>query len=415
MSVKQKQIILLSTLVALMIVVVVVAVVIPLRSHKDSIEDSTVAAATTDFSSSELEPGYDMPLLPNRLLESRLYDAPSWPESSSMIVVNDSAQLRAAGISRYGRLEIISQPGELTKRDGGPTKYNGTYTVQYVDASGKTHKLPDQVKQVLRQLPEPAAVMKVVPLGDTDVLLFLPRYYRFAQGYDAIYTTYAYAITANEEAFPLEFVYNEKGSGLKVMDSFLFDMNGPIESAGTALSAQTVIMGERYEIGWTLDVDKHQLLAKELKDRTEEYAKLDDITSRASKHIEQAFGLTEVDYPDGKLPEDKLRELFTDQAWSNPGFQFLREDFVKQEQRTGNTNRAFAWNPIDAAYTSPDTIRFTFTINLWYAIGLAGHLEVELKQQNGQWIIADFGTLETEKLDDPNAPYSGLLMEDPLD
>ncbi|MBD3921860.1 hypothetical protein H8B09_24075 [Paenibacillus sp. PR3] len=290
----------------------------------------------------------------------------------------------------------------------------GTYTVRYVDTSGQEHKLPALVDQVLRQLPELAS-MKVVQLDGVDVLLFQPRYYRFAQGYGSMFTTYAYAIKSNEEAFPLHFVYNEQGSGLKDMSSFLFDMNGPIESTGTGLTAQTIIMGTRLEIAWVLDDGKHQLLAKGVTDRTKEYAGLDEITGNASLHIGQALGLKEVEYPGGPLPEDKLRALFTDTAWSNPGFQYLREAIAKQERETGNMNRAFAWQPIDAAYTSPDTIRFTFTINLRYAIGLAGHLEVELKQQDGEWIIADLGTLETEKFDDPNAPFSGLMMEDPLE
>lgn len=415
MTVKHKQIVLLSLIVVLMLAVVAAAAILLLRSKEASGEGTTVTAtAQSDFESGTLEPGYDMPSLPNRLLESQMYDAASWPTSSIRDVVNDSVMLRVVGTSRYGKLEVLSQPGEVVLQDGPPAKYKGTYTVRYVDTSGQEHKLPAQVDQVLRQLADPTA-MRVIQLDGVDVLLFQPRYYRFAQGYGSMFTTYAYAITSEEEAYPLQFVYNEQGSGLKYMDSFLFDMNGPIESTGTGLTAQTIIMGTRPEITWELDSGKHQLLAKGVMDRTKEYAELDGITGNASMHIAQALGLKEMEYPGGPLPEDKLRALFTDTAWSNPGFQYLREEFAKQERETGNMNRAFSWQPIDAAYTSPDTIRFTYTINLWYAIGLAGHLEVELKRQDGEWMIADLGTLETEKSSDPIAPFSGLLMEDPLE
>lgn len=419
MSGKRKPIILLSTLAGLVIVVVGVAVGSQLWSKdvlvaKEERTGIKMSAVKTELDTNVSAVGHDLPELPNRLLESIIYDSANWPKDASRAVVNDSSQLRAAGTSRYGKLEILSQPGEVSMRDGGPTKYKGTYTVRYMDAAGKQHKLPYQLEQVLRQLPEPAQ-MRVIQLDNVDVLLFQPRYYRFGQGISSIYTTYAYAIASNEEAFPLQFVYKEKGSGLKVMDSFLFDMNGPIEPAEEALSTQTSFVGGRYEITWTLDSGKHQLLATAVKDRRAEYTELADITGRATKHIEQALGLNEVDYPEGKLSEDKLGELFTNKAWGNPGFRFLRKEFVTLEEQTGNPTRAFAWLPIDAAYTSPDTIRFTFTINLWYAIGLEGHLEVELKRQDDEWMIADFGTLETEKFDDPNAPYSGLLMEDPLE
>ncbi|GMK37860.1 hypothetical protein PCCS19_09140 [Paenibacillus sp. CCS19] len=414
MSVKQKQTVLLASFVILMLAVAVTAVVLPYRSKDKAIENATAGeTAMTELESGTLAPGYDLPSLPNRFLESQLYDAASWPESSSRDIVNDRAALRAAGTSRYGKLEVWSQPGEVRLQDGAPAKYKGTYTIRYVDRSGREHKLPDQKGQVLRQLPEPA-VMKVIQLDGMDVLLFQPRYYRFAQGYGSMYTTYAYAITSDQEAFPLQFVYNEKSSGLKGVDSFLFDMNGPIESIGEALSAQTSYNGGRFEITWTLDRERRQLVASAVKDRSEEYIQLAEIVGHASKHIEQALGLTEADYPDGKLPDNKLGELFTNRAWSNPGFRFLRDEFAKQAE-AGNTSRAFAWLPIDATYTSADAIRFTFTINLWYAIGLAGHLEVELKQQDGEWMIDDFGTLETEKFDDPNAPYNGLFMEDPLE
>lgn len=398
MSVKYKQIVLLSFFVILVLAVAVTAVVLPSRPKGAAVEDGGLAP---------------MPQLPNRILESTLHDAAGWPDNVSRAGVNNSQQLRAVGASRYGRLEVRAKPGEMSIRDGGASKYKGTYTVTYYDTKGNPHELPNQVSQVLRQLPV-LVKMKVLQLDNVDVLLFQPRYYRFAQGNEHLYTTYAYAITSDEEAFPLQFVYNENGSGLKQTDSFLFDVNGAVEPDGAALYAQTEFMGGRYEITWSPYLAKRELRATAVRDRAEEYAKLDEITGRASKYIEQALGLEEVDYPNGKLSEAELGEMFTNRAWSNPGNRFLREEFAKQGE-AGNKSRAFAWLPIDAAYTSADTIRFTFTINLWYAIGLAGHLEVELKQRDGEWIIADLGTFETEKFDDPNAPYSGLLMEDPLE
>jgi hypothetical protein len=59
-------------------------------------------------------------------------------------------------------------------------------------------------------------------------------------------------------------------------------------------------------------------------------------------------------------------------------------------------------------------IRFTFALNLWYAIGLAAHLEVGLKLEDGIWKFHDLGTLETEKLDGLPG-YDGLVIRDPLE
>ncbi|MFC5529021.1 hypothetical protein [Cohnella yongneupensis] len=136
------------------------------------------------------------------------------------------------------------------------------------------------------------------------------------------------------------------------------------------------------------------------------------ITNRYTGLLEQALGLTEGSHSDIHVDDKELKALFSDQALGNPGFKRLQGDFAKSAA-DGNPSRAFAWAPIHAEFVSPDTIRFTFTLNLWYAIGLAAHLEVELKQEDGVWKFHDFGTLETEKMEGVQG-YNGLLIKDPL-
>ncbi|MBD3921861.1 hypothetical protein H8B09_24080 [Paenibacillus sp. PR3] len=120
MTVKHKQIVLLSVIVMLMLAIVAAAGIALLWWSKEASDKGTsvTAVAQSKFELGTFEPGYDMPALPNRILESQMYDAATWPDRSSHDMVNDSVTLRVVGVSRYGRLEVLSQPGEAVLKDG---------------------------------------------------------------------------------------------------------------------------------------------------------------------------------------------------------------------------------------------------------------------------------------------------------
>jgi hypothetical protein len=221
----------------------------------------------------------------------------------------------------------------------------------------------------------------------------------------------AFAATEQGEFYPLTFQY-AAGEGLQSLSVFPINASQPVESDGAQLRLHAWVGHEEYELALKPSLEQRALIVADEADRGGETAFLAEITRQYAGRLEQALGLEEGSYSEEKLDDKLLRALFSDQAWSNPGFQHLRRDFA-ESKRKGSSSRAFAWMPIEARFVSPDQIRFTFTLNLWYAIGLAAHLEVGLKLENGVWTIRDLGTLETEKLEGLPG-YNGLLIENPL-
>lgn len=359
-----------------------------------------------------------LPIVPIDFQEQRDND-PKWWETANdnYIQKNDATDLRARGISRYGKLELYSEPGELSRTPGSGFLYYGSYHVTFTDQNGIQKGLPSLSEVALHQQ-KTIAEMSKYEFDDFDLLLFQPRGYPFSKGYDGgIRSVMAYAVTKAGDAFPLTFVYNQYGEGKQSTLTLPLDDNVSIKRKGEQLIAGAWI-GGRMELALTPNLEGRTLTITDLIDRTEEYDELMDIVNRYSKRLEQAIGIVETDYPEGKLDEKKLRGLFSNKAWRNPGFQHLYQQFASDAKK-GSATRAFAWQPIDARFLSEDTIRFTFTLNLWYAIGLAAHLEVGIKQVDGEWTFYDLGTLETEKIGlEPNEgmlAYEGLLIKDKLE
>ncbi len=336
-----------------------------------------------------------------------------WWKDERYVKELDKTDIRAQGNSRYGTLQIVSEAGEIRLTQGGGPHYYGSYRVEFTNLQGEKKLLQPLVDLALHQEGS-TPIMRKYEFDGCDVLLFQPKSFRFSKGFDGgVRKIIAYAITERGNAFPLDIQYAHISNELKRSLTFTIDDNVPVELDGENLIVHSLIGGRNYKLAIRPDLKLRTLTVVDAVDRSAEYKQLSEIASRYANRMEQALGLEDIDFPEGKMDEKQLRALFTNEAWNNPGFQHLRTDFAKSKQE-GNPSRAFAWNPIDARFISPDTIRFTFTLNLWYAIGLAAHLEVGLKLVDGVWIFHDLGTLETEKLDGLPG-YNGLLVRDSLE
>lgn len=336
-----------------------------------------------------------------------------WPDIDNTL---DVKSIRATGKSRYGELRIVSEEGEKHVN----YYYFGDYAVEFAHASGKKTVLPPLEKLEL-ELSGEAADLQVFPFDGFDILIYIPRHFIFSQGFDSSpKKAIAYAATKQGDIFPLTFRYATDSSELQSDSITLFDQI-PIKVRDNQLVFQG-FAGERlYEFVWTPDLKQQSLALTAWRDRTEEAEGLKQIVDQYSPRLEQALGLTDTYFPEGLMDEERLRGLFTDKAWSNPGFQRLRKDF-EQSAEEGNPSRAFAWEPIQASYDEYGNIRVTFTFNLFYAVGWAAHLEAVLKLDENEWVFYDFGDLQTEYSDgvaknetDPMYAYNGLHIQDPLE
>ncbi|MCR2803524.1 hypothetical protein [Paenibacillus soyae] len=343
-----------------------------------------------------------------------------WNGPSSTVETIDEKPIRAEGKSRYGTLRVRSVGGEKHVPSGGNLRLYGSYAVEYVNPSGKMTELPKLEHLELEQADQIADI-RVLPFEGYDVLMYQPEQFEFSLGYDGgVKRTFAYMITEQGEAFPLTFRY-ATASGAQDADAIGFFDQIPIQAEHGRMVAHGYA-GERfYELSWTPDMDRKQLTLTAAKDRTEESEGLKGIVGPYSLWLAQALGLSEFGMPDGPMNEERLRGLFTEQAWRNPGFQRLLKDFEEQA-KAGNPSRAFPWEPINARFDEHGNIRVTFTFNLFYAVGWAAHLEAVLKYNGYEWIFHDFGALTTEYAEsveeadeDPMKPYNGLHIQDPLD
>lgn len=329
-------------------------------------------------------------------------------------------QVRAEGKSRFGKLRVRSTDGEKHVQNGGNLRYYGNYAVEFEQPNGKKTKLPPLEKLELEQA-EQIADIQVFSFDGYDVLIYQPKQFAFSQGYeDGSKTVFAYAVTAQGDAFPLAFRYATSG-GVREESSIALYGQLPLAADHGRLISHGYA-GERfYELSWTPDAERKVLQLAEVRDKTEEAEGLNRIVDPYSLRLAQALGLTDMSFPDGPMNEDRLRGLFTGQAWSNPGFQRLLRDFEKSAEE-GNPSRAFPWQPIHARYDDKGNIRVTFTFNLFYAVGWAAHLDAILKDNGSEWTFHDFGTLRTEYADiveeedeHPMKPYNGLVIQDPLE
>lgn len=326
-----------------------------------------------------------------------------------------SSSVRAEGRARYGTIRLQAEPGEWMKKNGGQYQFFGAYQVVFTDRSGQKKTL-DTLSDFALLQEEPASRMTVYEFDGYDVLLLQPNSYRFSKGFDGnVKDILAYAITKQGEAFPLTFEFASR-TGLERTSAISINDLASIRRDEDRLIVQSTLDDRRYELALKPNPETRTLIVADAADRSAEYRQLQQITERYANRLEQALGLKDSYLPEGAMDEDQLRALFTEQAWSNPGFQYLRKSFAQSEE-AGYPSRAFAWNPIDAEWIRPDTIQVTFTLNLWYAIGFAAHLDATMKLVDGVWMFHDFGTLTMEKMEDSKemSDYNGLLMEDPLE
>ncbi|MFD0674575.1 hypothetical protein [Cohnella sp. GCM10027633] len=335
-----------------------------------------------------------------------------WTNGGEHVKIGDDRALRARGVTRFGTIELRAEPGEASMRDGGASDFHGDYRMTFATKGGKRLELP-KLEGVTLMLEGSIGSMASYEMDGFDIVLFRPRDYRFSQGYDGgIRETLAYAVTEKGEAFPLTFVYEMAGAGRQESAILPIDVNIPVARDGEELVVRTIASGSR-ELRLSPNLAERTLTVVSVTDLSDEYNRLLGITTRYTELIEQELGLTEGVDAGAVVDAERLKGLFSRQALRNPGLKRMQADFAKAKA-DGNPSRAFTWTPIDSRYVSPDTIRFTFTLNLWYAIGLAAHLEVALKLDGDEWEIHDLGTLETEKLDGV-AGYNGLLVKDTLE
>jgi hypothetical protein len=350
-----------------------------------------------------------MPLFPGKFDERQ--ELKDWWNDDRRAAAADGPALRASGQSKYGVMRIVSLPGEAEMKEGGGIRYYGTYSATFTNRQGVVTTLEPLADLALHQELSPSSI-EVYSFAGYDLLLFQLDSFRFSRSFDGGEgRIMAFAATEQGEFYPLTFQY-AAGEGLQSLSVFPINASQPVESDGAQLRLHAWVGHEEYELALKPSLEQRALIVADEADRGGETAFLAEITRQYAGRLEQALGLEEGSYSEEKLDDKLLRALFSDQAWSNPGFQHLRRDFA-ESKRKGSSSRAFAWMPIEARFVSPDQIRFTFTLNLWYAIGLAAHLEVGLKLENGVWTIRDLGTLETEKLEGLPG-YNGLLIENPL-
>jgi len=350
-------------------------------------------------------------MLPGIFKESS--EPKDWWSDNRNVRTENGRITRASGNSRYGTLKIRSTAGERSLKESGGTRYYGSYAAEFTDREGRTAKLPPIEDLSLYQEMSPSEI-GVYEFDGYDILVFRPNAFRFSKGFDGgSRSILAFAATEKGEAFPLRFTYADASGTERSAAELLIDHNREIERDGDRLIVRAWIGEDGYEFELKPDLEHSTLAVVKGIERSAENERLTTLTNRYAKLIEQALGLEDIYLPEGKLTEEQLRLMFTEKAWRNPGFGHLKRDFA-ESKRKGTPSRAFAWTPIDAKFVSPDTIRFTFTLNLWYAVGLAAHLDAALKHVDGEWTVYDFGTLETEKLDGLEG-YNGLIVRDPLE
>ncbi|MEF2243635.1 hypothetical protein [Paenibacillus sp. IITD108] len=362
------------------------------------------------FMSSEVKRNADgLPVLPAAFADERTGDE-WWSNDSyrsSRSVKHSRGTVRAIGKSRYGSIQLQAQPGERMMRNGAQHNYYGSYQVEMTDRAGQKTLLEPLSDFGLRQ-EETVSNMISYAFDGYDVLLLQPDSYRFSKGFDGnVKRVLAYAITKEGTAFPLMFQY-AADAGTERAQTITINDQAAIQMADGHLIIQSMLGDGRYELALKPNLVNQTLTVADITDRKAEYKELQHIADRYAKFLEQALGLEDIALPDGRMDEEQLRDLFTDKAWNNAGFQYLKRDFAKSKKE-GMPSRAFAWQPIDAKWAGPDEIKVTYTLNLWYAIGLAAHLEARMKLVDGVWKFWDFGILETEKSEDMPA-YDGLKI-----
>ncbi|MBH5320877.1 hypothetical protein I6N90_24105 [Paenibacillus sp. GSMTC-2017] len=298
----------------------------------------------------------------------------------------DGGDVRAVGKSRYGVLKMRSMPEEKYWDRWSESHYFGNYQIEFTDAAGGRSILPE-LKEVAFMEGMEQGEIKVYPFEGFDLLLLHTDQYKFN---DRNLNVYAYVITEDGQAFPLDYRYVIPSGEVK-RNAIPFGRL-PVEVENGKLVYQS---WQGYV--WTPDLEAKTLKLTEVRHRSEEYESIWQVVVRYKYRLEQALGLTESDFPEGKLEEEELRSLFADDAWNNPGFQWFKDEIARIDE-AGDPTRAFASPNIIGHYDRFGNIIVNFEFILAYSIGWLAHLEAVLQFKDGRWIFRDFGTFETEKV-----------------
>ncbi|MBB3112545.1 hypothetical protein FHS18_004646 [Paenibacillus phyllosphaerae] len=338
-----------------------------------------------------------------------------WTQSDRYVQSSKPGALRVTGFSRYGEIQLKSKADEVKLLYDVQNQYHGSYSVTYTDERGVSRPLPDAGELTLSQ-PDEEAQMERIELDGMDILLLHTNAFLFNKGFEKDYSAVlVYAVTDQHEAYPLRIRYADASEQEETAAHWLLNDNAPVIVHEDRLLAHAGLDGQRFEVQAEVDAVHQELRIVELRNVEKEYAALYKIVSRYSHLFEQSLGLDEgLNLPEGRMDEPRLQRLILEQASANPGYRIMKREF--EEERKQNPLREFAWEPIDYRFVSPDTIQVTFTLNLFYAIGQAAHMEAVLKLVDGVWRFHDFGTLMTEKLrgNVPQPELNGILVEDTL-
>lgn len=360
-----------------------------------------------------------LPLLSGKIASKDSADL--WKENRDTLVRLPGNEIRAVGKSRYGKLQVRSQEGELEEYKGA-RRYYGRYDVEFINAAGQKTSLP-ALEETEFLLEQSVGEMKVWSLDGYDLVLLLTHQSQINLSYGSeISNVYAYAVTEKGEANPLTFRYANSG-GIQLAETIgVINQESTIGISGQTAMMQSYAENSRMELSWKVDIATKTLTLTAMKDRTKEYESIRTVVERYANRLEQALGLTDIALPEGKMDGVKLRSLFTERAWHNPGFQRLKTDFAKLEKE-GNPSRAFALQPVNARFDEYGNIRVTFAFNLFYAVGWVAHLDAMLRLDDFEWTFHDFGTLRTEYSEgytelDSNLGmkgYNGLVIPNALE
>jgi len=382
---------------------------------KDGNEDSYY------YMNTQVEPERNtegLPLLSGEI--ARKDSADLWKEHRGTLVRLPGNEIRAVGKSRYGKLQVRSQEGELEEYKGARRNY-GRYDVEFINAAGQKTSLP-ALEETEFLLEQSVGEMKVWSLDGYDLIMLLTHQSQFNLSYASeISNVYAFAVTEKGEATPLTFRYAGSG-GIKLAESIgVINQESTIGISGQTAIMQSYVGDKRIELSWRTDIATNTLTLTAMEDRTKEYESIRTVVERYANRLEQALGLTDIALPEGKMDGVKLRSLFTEKAWHNPGFQRLKTDFAKLEKE-GNPSRAFALQPVNARFDEYGNIRVTFAFNLFYAVGWVAHLDAMLRLDDFEWTFHDFGTLRTEYSEGYNLDehigmkgYNGLVIPNALE
>ncbi|MBH5319944.1 hypothetical protein I6N90_19270 [Paenibacillus sp. GSMTC-2017] len=334
-----------------------------------------------------------------------------WKDTDDSVKTNETSSSRLVGKSRYGKLFLRSAKEEKSSKMDTAYQYYGDYEVEFTNAKGVKRTLQTLEKLELK-LESPLESMRVIPYKGFDLLLFQPVDFPFSEVYDRNYNKlYAYAITWEGEAFPLNFQYAST-DGMTRLETI------PVAELGTHalregnLIVESSLNEKLLEIEWRLDIEERTFTLTNLRDVSAEAESLYYVTDHYLSLLERALGLDMGDPKVEHMNKEQLRAMFTELAWNSPGFQRMKSAFEESEA-AGNPSQAFAQFPVRTSYDKFGNIRVTFAFNLMNGIGMIAYLDAILKIEDNKWMFHDFGTLETEK-SDYDISLNGVLIKDNL-